>query len=169
MWNLTVCSLMWSSRAICLLESPRASSPRTSPSRAVGGSESSSAADTPASAPSAMALGSTTSPCATAATAAPRSSGGASGGTTPQPPSRRGRRPRRPPPREPPRHRCDRCPELRGRRVRRHDAPAPKRQRPQPGSRPFLLREQHQALGAVLGDGERRLLEQLLVCHEHDL
>src|SRR5215204_6435917 len=85
-WNLTVCSLMCSSRAIILLDNPRPSRPSTSLSRAVSGSESSSTAAAGSSSNlSARVFGSTVRPWATAATAAPSSSDGASGGTTPQP------------------------------------------------------------------------------------
>src|SRR5918998_832835 len=91
MWNLTVCSLMWSSRAIILFENPCPSRPSTSRSRAVGGSESSSATAGSANSCSARAFGSTVRPCAAAATAAPSSSVGASGGTMPHPLSERSR------------------------------------------------------------------------------
>src|SRR5918997_742875 len=80
---------MCRSRAIILFESPCPKSSRTSRSRAVRGSTSSSTAPPntagPCSSRSVSALGRTTRPRATTATAAPISSGGASGETTPQP------------------------------------------------------------------------------------
>src|SRR5215212_5488495 len=86
MWNLTVCSLMCSSRAIILFDSPCPSRSSTSLSRAVNGSESSSTAvEGSSSNRSARVFGSTVRPWATAATAAPSSSAGESGATTPQP------------------------------------------------------------------------------------
>src|SRR5918998_1207395 len=59
--------------------------------------------------------------------------------------------------------------ELLRRGVRRHDAPAPERQGAQPGYRLVVIGDQDERLRTVLGDGDGRLFEQLLVREEDDV